>query len=175
MLAQAIGVGVFTWAIGNPANLALRGVTSGVAGAGTVLGNLILPPNPTPLISALSGAGVAGPTATQIATAVAIGVSTAFSSTGTYVGASVGVSSGVDTSSVVVANPATLVSSLLAAMGTTFSSFGGGAGSTAAQIATGLGNGIASLFLLGTGTGIVAPVSPLPGPATGTSPLSIVL
>lgn len=175
MLAQAIGNGVSLWATSNPANLLLQGVTTGVAGAGVVTGNLIVPPNPGAVIAGLTGAGVAGITATQVGTAVAVGVSSAFSASALYTGPSVGVSSGTDISRVAVSNPATLVASLLAAMSTTFASFGGGLGTTTTQIATGLGNGIAALFLLGTGTGIVAPVSPLPGPATGTSPLSIVL
>lgn len=173
-LAQAVGQGVFTWAVGQPQNLLLTGVTSGGAGAGIVSGSLVIPPNPAPVIAAMAAAG-AGVTAPQIGTAVAIGVSAAFTSSALYTGPSVGVSSGTDQSSVVVSNPVTLVASLLAAMSTTFASLGGGGGPTTLQTATGLGNGIANLFLQGTGTGIVTPTSPLPGPAAGTSPLSIVL
>ena len=175
MLAQAIGQGVATWATGEPTNLSLKGVTTGVAGAGVVSGALKIPPNPTPLITGLVGAGVSGVTSTQVAAAIATGLSTSISSSAIYTGASTGVSSGTDASSVTVSNPSTLVAALLAAMGTGFSSYGGGVGTSTAQIAIGLGNGIAALFLLGTGTGIVTPTSPLTGPATGTSPLSIVL
>lgn len=173
-LAQAIGLGVFNWATGQPTNLALRGVTAGTAGSGIVTGTLVVPPDPAPLLSAMSAVG-SGVTSLPLCSAIALGISSAYTASGTYQGSSVGVSSGSDVSVVFLSNPVTLVSSLLASMGMVFSSMGGSPGTSSLQIATGLGNGIASLFLQGSGIGIVSPATPLPGPGAGTSPLSIVL
>jgi hypothetical protein len=170
-LALGIGMGVASWAVGQPQNLALTGVATGLLGSGAILAptsRLIVPPNPGLVQAALVGAGVAGVLAASLALVVSLGVSQAFTSAGQYTGPSATVGTGADVSKVTVSNPATLVGilngTLLAAVG---------AGLSLTSLAAGLGNGIASLLLQGTGTGAVVgspviPTFPGAGPTFST-------
>lgn len=170
LTAQAIGRAISIWGTSNPANLAMAGITTGSAGAGTVLGSLTIPPNPSLVVSAFAANGMVGPTSLPIANAVAIGVSSSVTSTGLYTGVSVGVSSGGDVSSVVLANSVTLQAVLFTEMVSSY----GGSGTSTALMAKALAEGISLLFLSGSGIGAVAPTGPVgPAPASGTS-LSVV-
>lgn len=153
-----IGTSVVTWAT-TPGNVVIQGVTSGTAGAGSVLGNLTVPAQPAPVFQAFQDMGVVGETSNDLAVAVAIGISTSFSAA-QYTGASVGVGSGTDVSKVVSTNPATLVPLLQLGI----------VGASSSIVSFALGYGIANLLLLGTGTGLVTgPFSPTPATGTSTS------
>ena len=87
----------------------------------------------------------------------------ALNSTCEYYGTSVGVGIGADISKVVYANPATFIQSIQSC----FTAFGLN-GVVSKQTAIGVGNGISSILLSGTGVaGVVG--SPSPVPSTGTS------
>jgi len=170
-LALGIGMGIQAWGIGNPVNLALTGVTSGTAGSGIinpVTTRLIIPPVVSVISAALAAAGMVGPLAPSLAVVVALSISQSFSIAGQYAGPSMGVGLGADVSKVSIANSATLVASLMASLMVTL-----GPGSALAIMANGLGNGIASLLLLGTGIGSVnGPFSAVP--AAGVSQTVVV-
>ena len=164
-LASAIGTGVVSWSA-IPANVAMVGSTTGAAGSGQVTGKFALPTAPAPVISALKGVGALGQNAPQVGAAVGIGIGIAYSATGVYVGQSVG-AVGADVSKVVLANPAALI----AILNTTMTAQGI-FGPSSKQLAVGLGTGIASMFLTGSGIGVsVGPAGPAPG--TGVSRSSI--
>ena len=153
-LAMGIANGVSAWAIGQQANLALVGVSTGTAGGGAVnplTTTITVPNNVGAVLGALSAAGMVGPLGMSLAPVVSSGISTAFSSAAQYTGTSAGVGIGADVSKIVVANPATLISML---MSTLSASLGGG-GPALFIFATGLGNGIAALLLGGFGVGTV--------------------
>jgi hypothetical protein len=115
------------------------------------------------MLGAFSGAGLNGPLALPLATAITLGLSQAFNTLGQYSGVVAGVGVGSDISKIVVANAPSLVGmlevTLRAAMGP---------GAALSLFTTGLGTGIASLLLLGTGmapiTGATAGI-----PAAGSS------
>lgn len=171
-LASAIATSTQIWAQ-TPGNILVSGITSGVAGAGVVLGALTVPPNPAIVTGIFNSLGIVGPNGLALARVIGIGVPLALSSSAQYTGPSVGVSAGTDLSKVTFANPATLVALLTSNMASYF----GGLGFTGAQLAPAIGNSIASLALAGfttPGTGIVTPVTSATGTITGTSPSSVV-
>lgn len=159
-LAQGIANGVFIWGVGNPANLALQGVSMGTGGTGTILpvSTALLVPNATgAVLGAFLAAGMNGPLGQSLAPVVSTGISSVFSTLGRYSGVSAGVGAGADISKVVISNPVTLTTSLMSALSASF----GGGGPALSIFASGLGNGIAALLLGGTGTGTVTgPASP---------------
>ena len=146
----AIGLanGVDQWAH-VPVNLALAGVSTGQSGTGTIgvpASRITVPPNTGLLVSALSGAGMQGPLSLSLASSVAAGIATGFSLYAQYTGVSVGVGVGADVSKVVLANAATLVGILEVTLRASM-----GPGLALSMMSLGLGNGIASLLLLGVG------------------------
>lgn len=166
-LALGIGSGVASWAVGQPQNLALTGTATGLLGTGTIPApttRLTVPPNSGILQAALVGAGVNGVLVPSLALVVSLGISQAFSTSGQYTGSSGTVGSGADVSLITVSNAASLVGilngTLAAAVGT---------GPSSALLAAGLGNGIASLLLQGTGVGAVVGVPVFPT-VPGASP-----
>lgn len=169
-LSSAIGTSIYTWAI-TPSNILISGITSGTAGSGTVTGFLTVPPNPALAVSVFSGNGVVGPNGVALARALGVGIPTAFASA-QYTGPSIGVSSGTDLSKITSVNVATLTPILLSNMQSFFS---GSLGPSAPQIATAISSAVGILLSTGAttpGTGIVIPVTPVSGPASGTSPSS---
>jgi hypothetical protein len=169
LLAQALGNGIYSWAI-VPANLLLAGVVSGAQGVGVVTGKLSIVPNPPLVLAGLSSSGVIGPTASQLASAVGTGVANAFTSSAQYTGPAVGVAGGADVSGVIVANLATLTPILLSSMAGTF----GQLGVSSSQVAQGLSTGISSLIQTAVGTGAVTGTPTSPTVVAGTTPSSTV-
>lgn len=166
-LASGLAAGIVQWGIGQFPNLGLTGLATGLAGIGTispVTTRIIVPSNPGVLLGALSGAGMNGPLARSLAVSVSLGVSQAFSSAGQYTGIVTGVAVGSDASKVTVSNAATLISILRGTLSGAL-----GSGSALDMMVAGLGNGIASLLLQGSGTGLVSGTLAIP-PAPGSSP-----
>lgn len=163
-LATVVGIAVAAWAP-VPSNLALQGVTTGAAGSGAVTGKVYVQPAPLPVPAAVALASLLGLDAATVARAVGLGVAAAFNATAAYQGVSAGVGSGADASKVTLSNGPGLVSALCLAATTS-----GLAGVDVPRIMAGLGPGIATLLLTGTGTGVVAgPVGPSPGVGTSLS------
>jgi hypothetical protein len=161
-IATAVGNSVTAW-LPFPTNVLSNGVTSGTAGAGVTTGKMVFVPAGQ-VTSSLLGVGLIGPTAPLLGQAVETGVSTVLNSSAQYIGTSIGVALGTDTTKVSLSNPGTLIAILtpnLAGVAI--------AGLTAPQLAVGLGTGIALLVQTGFGFGAVAPVTPGPAPAIGTS------
>jgi len=167
-LFQAIGKAVYAW-ITSVLNVSLSGVTTGQAGSGIITGKLWLLPAIPAVYAGLTGAGIIGHTASLLAKATSIGLAAAVSSFGTYSGTSAGVAVGVDTSKVLIANPATLI---LLLAGNMLGDLGG-FGANASAVARGLAVGIANQVLTMTGSGVVVgtPI-PFPTPSVGTSPFN---
>lgn len=164
-IAAAVGRSLLQW-LPIQANVLIQGVTVGVAGTGTVNGKLFFVPNGA-TIGTLQAAGITGTNSTGIAISVESGVASTLNAGAQYTGSSLGVGVGSDTCKVSNTNAATLIGILipnLQAAGIT--------GSSAAQLGTGLGNGLVTLVATGYGFGGVTG-SPSPTPATGTS-LSLV-
>jgi len=173
-LAVGIASGVASWGVGQFANLGMIGAATGLAGVGMVLSpttRIIVPPNPGTVLAALSGAGMNGPLAKSLAVSVALGIAQAFSSAAQYTGPATGVSLGVDVAKVTVANAVTLIGILRGTLGGAL-----GNGPALNMMAVGLGNGIATMLLQGTGVGQVTgtPTVP-PAPGSGPTPTSIVV
>jgi len=165
-MAMGIANGVIAWAVMQPQNLALTGVAVGTGGVGNVMApttKLIVPPNPSLMMGAFTGAGLIGPSGSSLATVVSIGISTAFTSAGQYQGLSPTVGVGSDTSKITVANAASLIGLLNANLNAMM-----GAGSLIGVLSIGLGNGITSLLLQGFGMGAVTG-APAPYPASGVT------
>lgn len=162
-LAQGIASGVCAWAISQPQNLALVGASTGTAGAGIILPvttRLTVPPNVPGVLAALTAAGLNGPLGLALATVVTAGIAGSFTAYGQYTGTSAGVGVGADISKVVVANPATLMATLAAAIGPMY----GTGGPALGMLCAGLANGISALLLGGTGIGsVTGPPSPSGG------------
>jgi hypothetical protein len=158
----AIGIGVASWIV-NPANFGLVGVTTGVAGSGTVTGKFTVVPNVFIVATQMSSANLTGRNVTPMARAAAIGVATSLTSTALYQGVSAGVGTGSDVSVVSLSNATTLIASLQVACSTV-----GYTGANVASLCTGLGNGIALMLQAGTGFGASAGPSG-PSPAVGSS------
>lgn len=166
-MAWGIATGVTAWGLYQPQNLAMTGWAVGTSGTGVVTGKVLVPPTVTLISAALLAAGMAGPLSPSLATVVTVGISQAFSTFGQYSGVASGVGTGSDVSKVAVSNAATLIAALQAAMAASM-----GAGPALPQMTTGLGNGIAALLLLGTGTGVVTGSS---GSAASGGTFSVVL
>lgn len=163
-LSTVLGNAIAAWAV-VPANVVLNGVTTGVAGSGTVNGTVSVAPNVPLVAGALTSAGFAGPNSASLAKAVAVGVATSFTASALYQGASVGVGSGSDVSTITAANPVALSGIIQAT-----ASAAGMNGPNIAQLSVGVGNGVAALLLTGTGVGVVAgPGGPVPGAGTSVS------
>ena len=156
--ATAVGIAVQTWAV-IPANIVLVGSVSGAVGGGAVTGKFLMSPAPLPVSAAVAGVGLVGTDAQQVALAVGVGVGTSFNASAIYIGTSLG-AIGVDISKVTFANPVTLIALLTA----NFAALGN-VGPVSAQLAVGLGNGIAAMVATGGGIGVASGV---PGPAPGT-------
>jgi hypothetical protein len=163
LVASVLGNALFTWALNQPQNLLLSGITTGGLGPGVVTGTLLVASSPAIIVASLAAVGVVGSTAPLLATAVANGVATAFTVFGQYAGPSIGVALGVDNASVLVANPVTLAPLIAAGLG----------GPIGPLVALGLANGIAAMLLTGRGVGAVSGV-PVPGSGVGISPASVV-
>lgn len=161
----ALGNAIYSWAVGQPQNILLNGVSTGLVGAGTILvpsSVVIVPPNPALIQAALSGSQYNGPLAPSLASVISSGLSQAFVQAN-YTGVVGGVGSGQDISHVVLANPATLIPLMLAQFSSLL-----GQGPLALNLATGISIGIANLLLTATATGTVVGGS-APFPASGTS------
>jgi hypothetical protein len=168
-MALGIATAVHLWAAGQPQNVLLQGAAAGATGGGVVpTGKLVIPPNPAVMIASLNAAGMVGPLAISLGTIVGIAVPKTFSTSGMYVGVSPGVGVGADVAKVVLSNAPSLVALLISNLAA-FS----GRGPALAQMANGLGNGIARCVLLGFGFGNVVGV-PGPSPA-GTTTTSVVV
>jgi hypothetical protein len=163
-LAWAIAYAVASWF---PAGgVVLNGISVGTAGAGvinTAASKLILAPAPPLVIGGLVSAGMLGPLSVSLGTVVALGFSKSVTTAGQYAGGVVGVGIGADVSKAVSANGPALIQLLLPYMAAML-----GPGPASAQMATGLGTGIAAQALTITGTGNVLG-SPSIAPASGTS------
>jgi hypothetical protein len=172
-MALGIGVGISSWAISQPSNLALTGIATGVAGAGSIVtaaSRILVPPTVAALTSGLTGAGMVGPVAPALATTVTLGVSQAFNTYAQYFGLVAGVANGADVSRITVANPGTLVLSLQSALAGSM-----GSGPALNLLATGLGVGLTNLLLLGTGQATVVGIPSYPPVPATTSTLSVVV
>lgn len=167
VLAFGIASGVCQWGVGQAANLALVGAAAGGAGGGAIVtpaSRIVVPVAPSVMIAALSGAGIQGALASSLAIVVSGGISDGFGIFAQYSGVSAGVGQGADVSRVVVANAPSLTGILTQ----TVASAAGAVGMSLPMIAQGLGVGIASLLLLGTGTAPVTGAITFPTfPATG--------
>ena len=167
VLSGAISLGVSTWS-STPSNIVLNGATSGVAGIGSVTGKLTVPPNPALYESAFVANGLVGLQKTPLCIALSTAVSVAFS-TALYQGSSQGVGVGVDTSKVVSANRASLISVL----NSTFAS-NGIVGVNSSVLATAISTGISNHLLTGFGNGAVLG-SPSIFPSVGSSICNLVI
>lgn len=163
-LAWAIAYALSSWF---PAGgVVMNGISVGTAGAGfinTAASRLVLVPSPPLVIAGLASAGMVGPLSISLGTVVALGVAKTVTAVGQYAGGVVGVGFGADVSKAVSANGPTLISLLLTHMTAML-----GPGPASAQMATGLGTGIAAQALTITGTGNVFGSSSIV-PASGTS------
>ena len=160
-LCVGVGIGVVSWSV-IPANLIVQGVVTGGLGVGTVNGKLVVPPNVAPIVASVSGVSLVGPSAAQVATAVGLGVANAYTATGQYTGAATAV--GGDVSKVVFANPVTLVAALISGLASQ-----GMVGPAASQLCSGLGTGLATMFLTGAGAGVSVGPTGFPGAGTSVS------
>jgi len=150
-LAWAIAYAVSAWL--KTAGVTLRGVAVGTAGVGTInvpASKLLLAPNPSLVISGLQSAGMNGPLSVSLGTVVAIGLAKAVTTYGQYAGGVAGVGVGGDVSKAATVNAPSLISQLKVFMASIL-----GPGAASAQMATGLGTGIAALALTLTGVGNV--------------------
>jgi hypothetical protein len=161
-IASAVGKSVVAW-LPAPTNVLTNGVTSGVAGAGSVNGKLFVVNGAALVVAGLNQAGVTGPSAQGLGTAVGSGVAATLNASAQYTGASPGVGVGADVSKVSLSNSATLIGILLGNLQAAQVN-----GAQAPRLANGLGLGIANLLQTGFGFGGVAG-SPSPIPAVSTS------
>ena len=165
-LVSAIGSAVVIW-IANPVNVSVQGVTTGAAGTGVVLGNLVVVPQPLPVSIAFLASGLLGVQAPLMSRAIGMGAAMAITAKGAYRGVSAGVGSGTDVSKVVTADGISLASIF------TTTAYGRQLqGVQIPDLAHAIGIGVANLLLTGTGMGIVTgPAGP--APAAGTSLSSV--
>lgn len=167
LLCQAIATSLVAWL---PTGVLLRGVTTGVLGAGVVSGSLAFAPNPSTVVSALTGS-LAGPVAPRLARALLTALPPALTPL-PYAGVSVGVASGTDLSAVSTVNVPALTA-LLRDTHVGLCGGLGGSGSLSPALYTGLSLAIAAIVTTGAtvpGTGVVVPSgSPAPGSGVGTS------
>lgn len=161
-LCSALGIAIHKEIV-NPATVSCTGVTTGVAGAGTIpTGKMVFAPLPA-MVGFLAANGVKGVVSLQITKACIVGTTNALNSSCEYYGTSAGVGIGSDVSKVVMANPAILIGSLQSC----FVAFGFN-GVVSKLMAVGVGNGISSILLTGTGAAAVVG-SPSPVPSVGVS------
>ena len=165
-LAWLIAYAVSAWF--KEAGVTLTGVAVGTAGVGAInvpASKLTLAPNTSRVISGLQSAGMNGPFSVSLGTVVAIGLAKAVTTYGQYAGSVAGVGVGGDVSKVATANAPSLVAQLKVLMASML-----GPGAASAQMATGLGTGIAALALTLTGAGsVVGSPSISPGAGSSTS------
>lgn len=161
LIATAVGNAMLSW-LPIIINVLNQGVTVGVAGSGSVNGKMFFTPNGA-TIGTLQAAGINGINSTGIGTSVENGTAAILNSSAQYTGVSFGVGVGGDVSKISFANSATLIGILIGNL-----QAAGINGTLAAQLGTGLGNGLATLVATGYGFGGVAG-SPSPIPAVGTS------
>ena len=163
-MAWAIAYAVVAWY--QSGGVTLKGVSIGTAGAGTIAtpaSKLVLLPNPPLVIGGLASAGMVGPLSVSLGTVVALGLAKTVTTYGQYAGGVVGVGIGGDVSKAVIVNAPNLIAQLVVFLASML-----GPGPASAQMATGLGTGIAALALTIAGTGTVVG-SPSIFPATGQS------
>jgi len=166
LLCDAIGNAVATWAV-VPGNVVVQGVSTGVVGAGTVLGFMQFNADPALITSAIQGAGLAGTTVSRLGSALTLGLTSSLSGSLQYQGVSAGVAQGTDISLVASANTATLITALQSAH-SALAAVLGGSGASNPVLYSALASGISIFFSTGItlpGTGIVTPAGPL-GPAS---------
>ncbi len=171
-LASSVASAVALWAVGNPTNLSLEGSALGTSGVGVIVPTLskyVLLPNVGVMMQGLISGGLNGPLALSLATAMTTGLVTAFNVSGQYSGISPFVGVGTDRSTTLVVNRATLIALLSSQMGAMM-----GPGPASLNMATGLGNGIANLFLTGIGTGAVQGTPSVPPTQMTGKTLSVV-
>lgn len=161
-IASAVGRSLPLW-LPLSTNVLAQGVTSGVAGVGTVNGKLFVSGGAGLVVAALAQAGLVGPTGIGIGTAVGTGVASVLNASAQYIGASPGVGVGSDVTKVSFTNGATLIGLLFPNLQAVLVR-----GPLSSQLATGLGNGIAQMMSTGYGFGGVVG-SPSPIPAVSTS------
>lgn len=167
LLASGIANGVVQWGVNNPMNLALKGVSVGAAGVGIIQypsSSIVVSPNVGLVVAGLTGAGVKGALALSLATAVATGISQGFMTSAQYVGTSATVGAGQDISKITTANASVLVGILNMTLRASL-----GSGPAISMMASGLGVGIASQLLMGTGTATITPAPGSPPPAAPTT------
>jgi hypothetical protein len=160
-MAGAIGRSVAIWSR-IQTNVTLVGSVIGTVGGGLVTGKFFLVPVPLPVNAAVAATSLLGPSASLVATAVGVGVGTSLNASAGYRGTSTG-AIGADISKVVFSDGPSLVAVLVSNFNAA-----GLRGPQAAQLALGLGNGIAAMVLTGGGTGVAAG-APGPSPGTGIS------
>lgn len=168
-LARGIAQAVVQWGVGQGFNLGLTGMAVGTVGIGRIIGDttkLVIPPDVDEVSVALFSAGLGTALSQALATCVALGISEAFARHGQYSGGTAGVGNGADTSRVTVANAITLIEVLKHYLGD---------GPATHQMAVGLGNGIAGLLMLGTGTGAVVGTAILSALVTSGPSFSLVV
>lgn len=167
-LAQGVAFAIVTWAVGQPQNVALKGIATGSTGSGTIAlptSRIVMPPSVPVMSAGFRAAGFFGPLGTAVAPVLAVGLANAFTKYAQYTGPVIGVGVGQDASKVVVANAGTLQSLLLSFC----ASMLGGGGPLNALFATGLAIGTSNMLVasaVGTGSVIGAPG---PSPGSGTS------
>lgn len=158
-LAQALTVAVNT-----PGVVVTSGVANGTSGVGLVAPSatlVVLPPNPSFLITGLSSVGVVGPTSIPLAVAITNGISVAFA-TAQYTSPSPLIAAGADVSTLVTTPP-----QLLAVFQPIFAAVVG-PGPVSQLLVAGLAAGLPLLFATAALSGIVTPLSPPTGtPGSG--------
>lgn len=158
-LAQAL-----TAAVNTPGVIVTSGVANGTSGLGLVspaTSLVVLPPNPSFLITGLSSVGVIGPTSTPLAVALTNGISLAFA-TAQYTTPSPLIATGGDVSTIITTSPQllTVFQPIFAAVL--------GPGPVSQLLVAGLSAGLPLLFATAALSGIVTPLSPPTGtPGSG--------
>ena len=161
-MSSAIGTGIYT-AIISPSCVQLKGVTTGVAGAGSIpTGKAFCAPLPAMHLSALA-CGIGGALEPQIVSAAITGFTSAFNTFAEYYGVSAGVGIGSDVSKIVFADSNQIAASIRTQMAARRLN-----GVVSTQMAQTIGMGISAILLSGGGaTGVTG--SPSPVPTAGVS------
>jgi len=161
-MCQALGLAIYKEIV-NPISVNAQGITTGSGGVGTIpTGKMFFAPIPD-MKGHLTANGVNGQTATEIAIGCISGTTVALNIGCEYYGTSLGVGIGGDIAKVVYANPVKMIQSIQSCC----VAFGLN-GVVSKQVAIGVGNGISSILLSGTGVGAVVG-SGSPSFTTGTS------
>lgn len=159
-VATAVGSGVAQWS--KTASVILVGVVTGTVGGGQVISTKFTIFGGGAIVAPATLGVLPGMDAVLVAKAVGSGVMRAINSTAQYRGTATG-AIGADVSKVVFA-----ASPILIAILTNKLRSSGVSGLDAPLLATGLGNGIAAMFMTGVGVG-VATGAPGPSPGIGVS------